>query len=305
MDMVKKTGAGKYSALCPCHAEKTPSLVIKEDDGNVICHCFGCGANGVDVVNALGLDISELFKEKNAMTKSSAPYNRPTQQEQERALNAKFLSEVSATTRKITDGDPVTKYLNNRGIKIIPPTIRFLPEYKQDGVYHPCLIARLDDKDGNRVSYKVIHLTNEGQKANVPIVKKTLPCERDMRGSAVKLFAHNGTLAVCEGIETAIAYYQDTKIAAWGLDNADNLSKFDCPADVKHLVILADMDSSFVGQSAAYALAKKSHALIGKQGYQLETVAVKLLLRFQHDFEVMIDHGIKCDYLDYLTERNA
>ena len=299
LDKVKRQPDKSYKALCPCHSEKTPSLTISEKDNKIIAHCFGCGASGVDVVNSLGMDIDELFNEKRAMNE---PY-KPTQQEQERALNAKFLSEVSATTRKVTEGDPVSKYLNNRGIKIIPPTIRFLPEYKQEGVYHPCLIARLDNANGDRVSYKVIHLTADGQKAKVPIVKKTLPCERDMRGASVKLFTHNGTLAVCEGIETALAHYQDTKTATWGLDNADNMSKFDCPADVRHLVILADTDGSFVGQSAAYALAKKSHALIGKQGYQLETVVVKLLLRFEHDFEIIRDHGVKCDYLDYYNQQ--
>ncbi|CAB4132177.1 TOPRIM domain containing protein [uncultured Caudovirales phage] len=300
LDKVKRIKHNEYKALCPVHEEKTPSLTISDLGNKIVCHCFGCGATGVDVVSALGMNIEELFNEKRTMNETY----KSTQQDQEHALNANFLNEVSALTKKLTDDCPVVKYLHRRGIRIIPyNTIRFLPEYKQDGVYHPCLIARLDDKDGNRVSYKIIHLTHDGQKASVPVVKKTLPCEREMRGSAVKLFPHNGTLAVCEGIETALAHYQDTKIATWSLDNAGNLSQFDCPKDVKHLIIIPDMDSSFVGQAAAYALAKRAKSLVGKEGYKLESVTVNLLMRFQADIEVLSDNGVnKFDYLDYYIQ---
>ncbi len=62
LDGVKRKGRDKYVALCPVHSEKTPSLNIKmADDGSVLAHCFGCGANGYEVYKALGLDLEELF----------------------------------------------------------------------------------------------------------------------------------------------------------------------------------------------------------------------------------------------------
>lgn len=65
LDKVKSLGGGRYVALCPVHSEKTPSLSIRElDDDRVICHCFGCGANGVEVVSALGLELDDLFPYK-------------------------------------------------------------------------------------------------------------------------------------------------------------------------------------------------------------------------------------------------
>lgn len=68
LSKVKKNPRG-YTACCPVHNDKNPSMSICEtDDGKVLAHCFGCGARGVDVVEALGLSTSELF---------SQPMDRP------------------------------------------------------------------------------------------------------------------------------------------------------------------------------------------------------------------------------------
>lgn len=59
---VRKKGQGRYVALCPVHTEKTPSCALTEtSDGTVLVHCFGCGAGAIEIVNALGVDESELF----------------------------------------------------------------------------------------------------------------------------------------------------------------------------------------------------------------------------------------------------
>jgi len=59
---IKQTGNNRYLARCPVHNEKTPSLMVTIlDDGKTIAHCFGCGADGIAVVEALGLTTSDLF----------------------------------------------------------------------------------------------------------------------------------------------------------------------------------------------------------------------------------------------------
>lgn len=58
---VKQKGHGKWIALCPCHDEKTPSLAITDNVGVILIHCFGCGANAVEVAQRLDIDLSELF----------------------------------------------------------------------------------------------------------------------------------------------------------------------------------------------------------------------------------------------------
>lgn len=58
---VKKTGHDRWTALCPAHPDKNPSLHIREkDDGIVLIHCqSGCG--GAEVVAAVGLRLDALY----------------------------------------------------------------------------------------------------------------------------------------------------------------------------------------------------------------------------------------------------
>lgn len=64
-------------ALCPVHRERTPSLSLKLlPDGAVLVHCFGCGANGLDVCAALQLPSSALFPER-LPPEYSGPVRRP------------------------------------------------------------------------------------------------------------------------------------------------------------------------------------------------------------------------------------
>lgn len=64
LSKVKQTGRDKWIACCPAHDDKNPSLTIRElDDGRILIHCFGgCGA--CDVVESLGLAMTDLFPER-------------------------------------------------------------------------------------------------------------------------------------------------------------------------------------------------------------------------------------------------
>lgn len=78
LEKVKKTGTDKWSARCPAHDDKGPSLAIRElDDGRVLLHCFaGCGA--AEVLDALGMDFAELYPPKitgDYLPKPRKPWN--------------------------------------------------------------------------------------------------------------------------------------------------------------------------------------------------------------------------------------
>jgi hypothetical protein len=51
---------GSWTACCPAHADKSPSLAIREDGGKILLHCFG-GCEVSAVVGALGMEMTELF----------------------------------------------------------------------------------------------------------------------------------------------------------------------------------------------------------------------------------------------------
>jgi hypothetical protein len=52
---------GSWTACCPAHNDKGPSLAVREaDDGRVLLHCFA-GCETLTVVQALGMDMTDLF----------------------------------------------------------------------------------------------------------------------------------------------------------------------------------------------------------------------------------------------------
>ena len=63
---------GSWTACCPAHADRSPSLAIRETgDGRILLHCFG-GCSVDAVVGAVGMDMTDLFPEKP----TSAPPER-------------------------------------------------------------------------------------------------------------------------------------------------------------------------------------------------------------------------------------
>lgn len=66
LDRVRARGRGQWSARCPAHDDRGPSLSIKETpDGTTLVHCFaGCSVESV--LGAVGLDMTALFPERPA-----------------------------------------------------------------------------------------------------------------------------------------------------------------------------------------------------------------------------------------------
>ena len=63
LEGVKETGPGRWIARCPAHDDRSPSLSIRElDDGRILIHDFG-GCGGPDVMDAVGLTLSDLYPE--------------------------------------------------------------------------------------------------------------------------------------------------------------------------------------------------------------------------------------------------
>ena len=54
---------GSYTACCPAHRDKSPSLAIRQDGERILLHCFaGCDVNSV--VSSVGLTLGDLFQEE-------------------------------------------------------------------------------------------------------------------------------------------------------------------------------------------------------------------------------------------------
>lgn len=70
---VRNTGAGKWQAKCPSHADRSPSLGIKQVDDKIMINCLaGCGKQ--EILSAIGLTFDDLFPDR--ITDNTKPVPR-------------------------------------------------------------------------------------------------------------------------------------------------------------------------------------------------------------------------------------
>jgi hypothetical protein len=78
LEKVRRTGDGRWSARCPAHKDKGPSLSVRElPDGRVLLHCFaGCPVHAV--LAAAGVPMGALFPARSKFSgeQQAAPRER-------------------------------------------------------------------------------------------------------------------------------------------------------------------------------------------------------------------------------------
>ena len=63
LDGVRESGKSRWFARCPAHEDRNPSLSVRNVDDRLLIHCFA-GCEPIDIVHAVGLDMSDLFPER-------------------------------------------------------------------------------------------------------------------------------------------------------------------------------------------------------------------------------------------------
>lgn len=77
LEKVRRTGNGQWVACCPAHADKNPSMTVRElDDERVLVHCFA-GCDVENILGAVGMDFDALFPDKPPSDHRVAPVRRP------------------------------------------------------------------------------------------------------------------------------------------------------------------------------------------------------------------------------------
>lgn len=188
---------------------------------------------------------------------------RPARKEDPHAdhdRNMRRMVGIWEASQAITPGDPVDLYLKHRvpGLDFTPQMVRFHPtlEYwapPEDlhgrpvllGKF-PAMVAKAADPNGAFVQIHKTYLTEDGSKADVPVVKKT---ERGIgvNGFAVAMMPVLGdTLGFAEGIESALAGAMVRRIPVWPCLNGPSMAAFDVPEvlmdQISRIVIFADHD---------------------------------------------------------------
>lgn len=86
-DKVRNAGQDKWRIPCPSHGGKGFNMMISErSDGSVGAHCFVCGANGVDLIEALNLPMKELFAPDNDYQRPVVSKKMQTQAQEDEAV---------------------------------------------------------------------------------------------------------------------------------------------------------------------------------------------------------------------------
>ena len=243
----RKTGSA-WTAKCPTHDDRTPSLSLRDADGKVLVHCHA-GCDRQDVIAALrarGL-WGESSKCWFSRTPRRAPVGRnPDADEARRAELALAIWQSS----KPAQGTPVETYLVSRGIHLPPSdALRFHSDLKHPSVgLWPAMVALLTNgADGTPLAIHRTFLARDGSgKAPVHPQKMMLgPC----RGGVVRLAEPSEVLMVGEGIETCLAAMQASGFPAWAALSTSGLRSLNLPAGIHDVIVLADGDDP--GEAAA------------------------------------------------------
>lgn len=134
-------------------------------------------------------------------------------------------------------------------------------QYQDDNTKatYPALVAPVVLKD-QLVNVHRTFITMEGNKAPVESPKKLMPSlyPGAMNGAAIQLYPAGSTLALAEGIETALAIrIAQPDLPVWATVSANGLQSVRLPGQVCKVFIMADLDASQAGEKAAYALQQR------------------------------------------------
>ncbi len=176
--------------------------------------------------------------------KREEPRRIATPAEQREAMRKRWKE-----CRIVADG-AVAKYLKRRvGLELVPPILRSAAD-------RPAMVALMQAPDGKAAMIHTTFLTEDGNKAPMDNCRLMMP-GTIADGAAVRLAAHGDVLGIAEGIETALSATALTGVPCWSALNEVLLQKWIAPPEVRRVVIFGDCDINYVGQSAAFMLARK------------------------------------------------
>ena len=204
-----RNGQG-WLCRCPAHKDVTPSLSLIDGPSGLIVHCFaGCDWKAVkDALKGMGLSDDKWRPQAHpAHPQPKFDPHDPRKQE--------FARQVWQVSRPIA-GTLGESYLQGRGIAhALPATLRFHPRLKHsENLYFPAVVSAVmcwPDKEVIAIHRTYLDPDGNGKAKMEPVKKMLGSCA----GGAVRLALEGETLAIAEGIETALSVMQATGLPTW------------------------------------------------------------------------------------------
>lgn len=221
---------GKWSGKtamcrCPSHADRTPSLAIRQGDRGILVTCHA-GCDATDVLRALRR-IADLPSIGPAVGKARSSQRAPPHlniwqagRPIEQTLAERYVRDVRNIWAPLDDLRFHSRCPRGQG--------RFVQ-------FEPALLVALR-KAGEIVAIQRIFLDPSSASYT----------EKLVLGRAIGAAWTNGpsgkTIGLCEGFETAAAYTSLTGIQAWASMGAKRFHQVEIPPSVERVILLADRD---------------------------------------------------------------
>lgn len=223
----------QWQALCPFHADSTPSLSISDEKGVFFCH--GCGATG-DHFDFLQMLHNWSFRRTFETLSGGSLPQQPKSQSPKTPSN---MSGVRAAREqwnrsKPIAGTPAALYLAKRGLyPPYPNTIRFgmVPrKIDDDGSdttkWRPALLAKITDSQERLMALGRTFLTRDGRKAEGEHYEARLDVGRK-RHNLVYLGRPALHALIAEGLEDGLTLVQRIRAARCHPDKVPFFNQFD------------------------------------------------------------------------------
>lgn len=257
---------------CPKCGGKDRFRLIDADEGACLCNqCFADkNGDGLSAIQwLLGIDFpSAISKVADYLgLKPSQPRKKSrVAQPKKSSLKAQVtLNKLKSASTE--DDGTISKYLKSRGLSgHVPQHVRLHSacDYFHDGKLvgqMPAMLASVVSPKRKLVGYHRTFLANDGSgKADVEEAKKLTASIHDgsYQGAFIPLYESGETLAIAEGIETAIAVSEATGTPAWAAISSSTMKGVWIPEHVNTVELWGDPDAA--GRDAAESLAQRLQA---------------------------------------------
>lgn len=236
---------GSYALCrCPAHADRKPSLSIRQGHQGLLVHCFaGCSAQRV---------LRAIAQLPVRAGEGAAPlYSQP------HSSNAQRIWDEAGPVA----GTLAEHYLSSRNLPSNLPDIRYHPRCpcgrKPNTRFLPALLVAL--RAGPRLAaIQRIFLASDGRSYT-----RKLLLGPPGRASWRQPIAAS-TLAIAEGFEDAVAFTQLEGLPCWAVCGGERLPLLAIPDHLEHLIIAPDDDR------AGHLAADKAEAAYVRPGLRIE-----------------------------------
>jgi hypothetical protein len=264
---------GSYGVVkCPAHADRSPSLRIRQGETGVpLVRCFA-GCDSRDVIAALSrIGVWPEFDRDRSQHRQVRPIRQivsapqvyqPEPWTDDEAARAYWAKDRWITTLPAA-GSIVGRYwYEARGISMpIPPVIRFgaaIPYGYESETAFPAMVAKVQGPAGNFVGIHVTYLRPDGS-GKLEGTRKAKLIFGCVGGASIRLSDAACHLAIGEGIETTASYMQEAQCAGWVGMNTSGLRSIRLPALplAYRVTLLGENDENGASTAAVSAAAAR------------------------------------------------